>query len=44
LAAERRAAGGKSEYLDGVVVALSGARRAHYLIALNLAASLHDQL
>jgi Uma2 family endonuclease len=44
LAAERRAEGGKSEYLDGEVIAMSGASRAHNLIALNLAASLHDQL
>lgn len=34
----------KSEYLDGEVLAMSGASRPHNLITLNVAASLHGQL
>jgi|SRR5215213_825375 len=43
LAAERRAET-KSEYLDGEIFAMSGASRAHNLLALNAAASVHGQL
>lgn len=34
----------KSEYYDGEVFAMSGARRAHNLIAMNIGSGLHDQL
>ncbi|NJK65046.1 MAG: Uma2 family endonuclease [Synechococcaceae cyanobacterium SM2_3_1] len=34
----------KSEYIDGDIVAMTGASRRHNLISLNIAASLHSQL
>lgn len=34
----------KSEYIDGDIVAMTGASRRHNLISLNIAASLHAQL
>lgn len=34
----------KSEYIDGEIVAMTGASRRHNLISLNIAASLHSQL
>ncbi len=33
----------KSEYIDGEIVAMTGASRAHNLITVNLASSLHEQ-
>jgi len=39
-----RAAEYKSEYYDGEMFAMAGAREAHNLIAMNLGASLHQQL
>jgi Uma2 family endonuclease len=39
-----RAAEFKSEYFDGEIFAMSGASRAHGLIAANILASLHGQL
>lgn len=43
LARERKAET-KSEYIDGVLVAMSGATRAHILITVNIAADLNQQL
>lgn len=42
--AQERQAEIKSEYIDGDVVAMTGASRQHNLISLNIAASLHSQL
>lgn len=42
--AEERKAEFKSEYIDGDVVAMTGASRQHNLIAGNIFASLHSQL
>jgi len=39
-----RTAETKSEYLDGTLVAMSGATRAHVIITVNVASSLHGQL
>ena len=39
-----RASDEKHEYRDGEIVAMSGAKRAHNLIALNLAGNLHSAL
>ena len=39
-----RAAETKSEYVDGCIYAMTGASRAHNLIALNIGAELHRQL
>lgn len=39
-----RAADEKHEYRDGVIVAMSGARRAHNLISLNVGSGLHGAL
>jgi len=41
---QERQAQTKSEYIDGDIVAMTGASRRHNLIALNIAASLHSQL
>ncbi|MEN9230547.1 MAG: Uma2 family endonuclease [Thermostichus sp. DG02_5_bins_236] len=41
---QERQAKFKSEYIDGDVVAMTGASRQHNLISLNIAASLHSQL
>lgn len=41
---QERQAEFKSEYIDGDVVAMTGASRQHNLISLNIAASLHSQL
>ncbi len=41
---QERRAETKSEYLDGDIVAMTGASRRHNLISLNIAASLHGQL
>jgi Uma2 family endonuclease len=39
-----RAAEFKSEYIDGFLVAMPGARRPHILITVNITSSLHSQL
>ena len=39
-----RASEEKHEYLNGIVVAMSGAKRAHNLIALNLGSKIHQAL
>jgi Uma2 family endonuclease len=39
-----RASDEKHEYRDGVIVAMSGAKRAHNLISLNIGSSLHASL
>jgi Uma2 family endonuclease len=39
-----RSAEHKSEYVDGLIYAMTGASRAHNLIAVNLAVELHRQL
>ncbi|MDX2273547.1 MAG: Uma2 family endonuclease [Cyanobacteriota bacterium] len=41
---QERQAEFKSEYIDGDIVAMTGASRQHNLISLNIAASLHSQL
>lgn len=39
--ARERAAETKSEYVDGMLVAMSGATRAHILINVNISSGLH---
>lgn len=39
-----RASGTKSEYVDGEMVAMTGASRRHNLLTLNVASALHGQL
>ncbi|MGH2602852.1 MAG: Uma2 family endonuclease, partial [Dehalococcoidia bacterium] len=39
-----RSADTKSEYIDGLLVAMSGATRAHILINVNISSALHGQL
>lgn len=42
--ARERVAETKSEYIDGMLVAMSGATRAHILITVNITSALHGQL